>query len=124
MKSLEAEGLPEKLLIDDKTRQSDAHRQPVKKERLRLFISHKSADRDLAKKFKDRLVILGFRDSEVYLAEEIQPGDSWHDDIMKALRESHALIFLYTDPSHDWDWCLFECGFFAGSKTEPANLLS
>ena len=30
------------------------------------------------------------------------------------MRASEVLIFLYTDPSFDWDWCLFECGFFAG----------
>ena len=23
---------------------------------------------------------------------------------------------LYTDPSHDWDWCLFECGCFAAKR--------
>jgi hypothetical protein len=26
---------------------------------------------------------------------------------------SHTLLLLYTDASHDWNWCLFECGCFA-----------
>lgn len=31
---------------------------------------------------------------------------------MRSLR-SHTLLLLYMDPSHDWNWCLFECGCFA-----------
>lgn len=57
----------------------------MKKERLHIFVSHKSSDKELAETFKTRLIGLGFRDDEIYLAEEIQPGSSWRDDIVKAL---------------------------------------
>jgi hypothetical protein len=84
--------------------------------RRKIFISHKSIDHDLAIRFKDELVGLGLKDHEVFLAEEIHPGAEWSADILKALSDSHTLLLLYTDPSHDWDWCLFECGFFAGKQ--------
>jgi hypothetical protein len=55
------------------------------KERRKIFISYKSADRDLATRFKDELVLLGFKDAEVFVAEEILPGEEWSKEILDAL---------------------------------------
>jgi hypothetical protein len=55
------------------------------KERRKIFISHKSADRDLATRFKDELVLLGFKDTEVFVAKEILPGEEWSKEILDAL---------------------------------------
>jgi hypothetical protein len=80
----------------------------------RIFISHKVVDRTLAKALKSVLLQLGMHDEDVFLSEEISPGVPWNEKILDALRSSETLVFIYTDPSLDWDWCLFECGFFAG----------
>jgi hypothetical protein len=40
---------------------------------------------------------------------------SWADEIFDKLKRADWLLLLYTDPSEEWDWCLFEAGFFARS---------
>ena len=89
--------------------------------RRKIFISHKSVDRDLATRFKDELVRLGFKDDDVFVAEEILPGEELNKEILDALVGSHTMLLLYTDPSHDWDWCLFECGCFAAKRVTAAG---
>jgi len=72
----------------------------ITKERRMIFMSHKSTDRDLAIRFKDELVSLGFKDAEVFLAEEIPPGEEWSREILEALVSSHySVIAVYGSQS-------------------------
>lgn len=80
---------------------------------FKIFISHKSTDAEHAKEIKQQLE-LATPQLKVFLSQDIQKGDKWEEEIRVALRESYWLIFLYTDPSARWDWCIYEVGLFAG----------
>ena len=84
-------------------------------DKLHIFISHKVIDQELAETVKDRLLAFGNERMEIFLSEEVPIGETWSDKIHKALKHSDWLIFIYTDPSRGWDWCLYETGFFAGN---------
>ena len=47
----------------------------------------------------------------------------WAAQIWDNLKKADWLLLLYTDPSEEWDWCLFEAGFFAGCTTEKEGRL-
>jgi hypothetical protein len=85
---------------------------------LRIFISHKAKDKEAAQKLKD---ILGQRCTKVELflssdAKSLQGGKPWWDEIHNALDAAHWLIMIYTNPSENWDWCVYEAGYFAGRQ--------
>ena len=81
----------------------------------RIFISHKAEDKIIAKSLRD--ILKEFDDDEreklkFYLSEEIPGGKKWYKWIRDNLRASNLLILIYTDPTRNWDWCLFEAGLF------------
>jgi hypothetical protein len=84
-----------------------------------IFISHKSneSDKALAEQFKRCLVLAGIPNESIFIAEELHPGEQWHPTILQALQTSQIFYLLYTDPSYDWDWCLFEAGYWLGIRT-------
>jgi len=85
-----------------------------------LFISHKlEADGKLAHYIQDELTSVARQNKgtlDVHISEEIPVGDPWLDGIASRLRASKILLLLFTNPSADWDWCLFEAGFFWGAR--------
>lgn len=85
-----------------------------------IFISHKSSeiDRNLAAAFKHCLTLSGIPMDSIFVAEELRAGEDWQPAILKALQESTIFYLLYTDPSYDWDWCLFEAGYWLGIRAQ------
>lgn len=83
-----------------------------------IFISHRSKDQKLAKQFKLCLMCAGFPDTSIFIAEELHPGEPWHTGILQALQTSEIFYLLFTDPSYDWDWCLFEAGYWLGMRKQ------
>ncbi|MHC4752380.1 MAG: toll/interleukin-1 receptor domain-containing protein [Planctomycetota bacterium] len=84
-------------------------------EKVNIFISHKKEDEGTALRVRD--VLKGFDDDknpmiEFHLSEEIPGGDNWYKWITDQLKVSNILILLFTDPTRDWDWCLYEAGLF------------
>lgn len=81
----------------------------------RIFISHKAEDHGIAVALRD---ILKDCDDEDHpkltfnICEEIPGGQKWYEWIRENLRTSNLLILIYTDPSRNWDWCLYETGLF------------
>ncbi len=85
--------------------------------KLHIFISHKLKDKKLAETIKKKLGVLGGVQLEMFLSENIAFGYNWDDEVHAALERSDWLFLLYTDPSAEWDWCLYETGYFsAGIK--------
>ena len=80
----------------------------------RVFISHKSRDKYAATVIDGILRKAGGANLKVFLSERIEPGVEWSNEIWEKVKKADWLILLYTDPSDEWDWCLFEAGFFAG----------
>jgi len=84
-------------------------------ETTHVFISHKSKDKDAALKLKDLLTsaINGLQVFASCDAADLRVGEEWNTKIHEALTRAYWMILLYTDPSDNWDWCLYECGFHA-----------
>jgi hypothetical protein len=80
----------------------------------RLFISHKSKDKKAAEEIRGKLKDYGGDSLHVFISERIDAGQEWSAEIRENLENADYLLLLYTDPSEEWDWCLFEAGFFAG----------
>jgi len=51
----------------------------------------------------------------------LKAGTEWRPVILNKLRAANILIFLYSDPSLHWDWCLYETGYFDG-RQDPTQL--
>src|SRR5690348_4343511 len=83
--------------------------------RVGIFVSHKHDDRLAAMHIKGRFEELGGERLDVYVSELIPTGEQWDPKIHQWLKESDWLLLLYTGPGVEWDWCLYETGFFAGS---------
>lgn len=85
----------------------------TKDAKLKLFISHKHKDEEIAKKIVAELDLYAAGKIEFYLSEENPFGVNWHNKVHKELKEADHLFLLYTDASLDWDWCMYETGFFS-----------
>jgi hypothetical protein len=84
-------------------------------EKVNIFISHKHEDEEIA--LRIRKILKGFDDDdnpmiEFHLSEEIPGGEPWYEWITSKLKSSNLLILLFTDPTRNWDWCLYEAGLF------------
>lgn len=84
--------------------------------RVQVFISHKTEDKSLAEKIRDKLIILSREKLDPYLCYEIPGGTKYQEDIEESLKNSKILIFLYTSKEADLKWCLYEAGVFVGSN--------
>jgi hypothetical protein len=45
-------------------------------------------------------------------ASDVSAGSDWNIEIRSQLARSHLLILVFTEPSRNWDWCLYEAGLF------------
>jgi len=85
----------------------------VTDDKFRVFISHKHDDHVLAERVKrlieslNQKLITGF-----VSGVDITAGTDWRRQVREALGQSHMLLLLFTVPSKNWDWCLFETGLY------------
>ncbi|HEY1243086.1 MAG TPA: toll/interleukin-1 receptor domain-containing protein [Bryobacteraceae bacterium] len=86
-----------------------------------IFISHKHEDSRAAKLIQSKFEQWGGDRLKVYLSELVPKGEEWDPKIHEWLRQSDWLLLLYTGPGVEWDWCLYETGFFAGSHETTAK---
>ncbi len=72
-----------------------------------LFVSHSSADNELAAKVKDSLAELGYE--SVFLDFDptggLVPGQAWRDQLFTNLDACDAVVFLTTPKSNASQWC-------------------
>ena len=84
-----------------------------------VFLSYKSSDPQdklSGNKIKKILESISPDAVQVFASDEsIHAGTKWRATIREQLRKSEYLIFLYTDPHANWDWCHFESGLFLGA---------
>lgn len=88
-----------------------------KDDKLSIFISHRHEDKKLADVFREQLN--EWTQKKCHITQSSDPrsgipgGRNLIEEIQKALRKTHLLIFLYTVPEADWSYCMFECGIAA-----------
>ena len=79
------------------------------------FISHKHRDRDLAELVSNFLEDLSNGEVRLFVSSAVAHegprfGVSLSDSLRDALARSGLVILIYTDPTDNWEWCLWECG--------------
>jgi hypothetical protein len=89
---------------------------------LVIFISHKLQSRDRAKAVAQALSAFGRPQIQIHYSGQYPAGVNFKQQIEADLTEASWLILLYEGPEFEWDWCLFEIGFFTAimpSKKDP-----
>lgn len=80
---------------------------------FRVFISHKHEDHALAVEVKTAMEGLNPKLIDCFVSGvDIPAGMDWRREIRTALAKSHLLVLLFTAPSKNWDWCLYETGLY------------
>lgn len=88
------------------------------KEVFRIFISHKHDDHDAAVKIAKALCTLDDQIKCFVSGTDLVAGSDWNVEIRTQLIESHLLLLLFSEPSKNWDWCLYEAGLFTSLGDE------
>ena len=77
-----------------------------------VFISHKHEDHALAVEVKKAMEGLSPLIDCFVSGVDIPAGMDWRREIRSVLAKSHLLVLLFTAPSKNWDWCLYETGLY------------
>ena len=88
------------------------------KEKFRIFISHKHDDHDFAANLADALGGLSDKMKCFVSGTDLVAGSDWNAEIRSQLMVSHLLVLVFTAPSKNWDWCLYEAGLFTSLGDE------
>lgn len=90
---------------------------------FRIFISHKQEDHLVADATKKALEKLkGKFPVKCFVSgSDIPAGTDWNSFIKSQLSDSHLLLLLFTNPSKNWDWCLYEAGLFSRFDKEDVT---
>lgn len=94
-------------------------------EKFTVFISHKHDDHALATEVKNAIEGLNPDLIDCFVSGiDITAGMDWRREIRSVLSLSHMLVLLFTAPSKNWDWCLFETGLYTRfDKTEIRSVV-
>jgi hypothetical protein len=92
-----------------------------------FFISHKHVDEDIAKVFADFINRQSGGRVRVHLSsnwkyEGARYGSLSHG-LREALRESEALMLIYTNPDQNWDYCMYEWGVSQHEDSKPTRTI-
>jgi hypothetical protein len=79
----------------------------------RVFISHKKQDEASAIAIRDALAQFSGDLTFFISGDNIHAGEDWQVRLRTELKESDLLLLLFTEPTRDWDWCLYEVGLFS-----------
>lgn len=86
----------------------------------RVFISHLSSQKKIAKALKDQLAKFGF--SGFVAHEDINPSDEWVREIRSALQTCDLLIAVIDDGFRESEWCDQELGAAIGRMVPVVSL--
>jgi hypothetical protein len=91
-----------------------------------VFISHKQEDHALAVEVKKALEGLARpKLIDCFVSgTDITAGTDWRREIRSVLGKSHLLMLLFTAPSKNWDWCLYETGLYTRFDQAEKNNVS
>lgn len=87
---------------------------------FKIFLSHKSEAKILAKKLKDYLANYGINCFVAH--EDIEPNEIWQNEIERALFSADMLIALLTKGFHNSNWTDQEIGIAIGRKIPIISL--
>ena len=79
---------------------------------LVVFISHKLQSKERVKKIAAALSAFGGPRIQMHYSGKYPKGINYRQQIEKDLTAASWLILLYEGAELQWEWCLFEVGFF------------
>jgi hypothetical protein len=80
---------------------------------LNIFLSHKLGHFEQnARRVAGALALFGGQNVRITYSANFERGEEWEPKIREGLAKANWLILLYTGPNVEWDWCLYETGFF------------
>ena len=89
----------------------------------RIFISHKQEDEAAALAVRDAIGQFSGSLRFFISGESIAEGQNWRGRLREELQTSNLLLLLFTEPTRNWGWCLYEVGLFESleqdQKDEP-----
>ncbi len=88
---------------------------------MKVFISHASTDAKLANRVAHFLREAGF---QVWDDTQIFPGDNWGENLAEALRESNAMVVLWTPDALRSSNIGHEISYALGRKNYKGRLIS
>lgn len=88
---------------------------------MKVFISHASADADLARQLASTLESSGF---DVWDDSQILPGDNWGAKVAEALQEADAMVVLLTPESVRSPNVTREISFALGQSSYKGRVFS
>jgi hypothetical protein len=90
---------------------------------LNIFLSHKLGHFEQnARRVAGALALFGGQNVRVTYSANFERGEEWEPKIREGLAKAHWLILLYTGPNVEWDWCLYETGFFRALMEEGKSV--
>jgi len=87
----------------------------------KVFFSHKVKDDAVTNSIKD-LIEARFERVRCFMSKNIAKGTNWRQAIAEELTGSSFLVLVFTDPTEDWAWCLYETGFFDALTRFPNEM--
>src|SRR5262245_21355811 len=93
-------------------------------DRFRIFVRHKFKNHALAMAVKQALEGITPKIECFVSGVDISAGTDWHRWIKESLAQSHLLILLFTKPTAQWDWCLFETGLFVRPDQDEVSAVA
>jgi hypothetical protein len=87
----------------------------------KVFFSHKVKDDTAINSIKN-LIEARFERVRCFMSKNIEKGTNWRQAIAEELTDSSFLVLVFTDPTEDWAWCLYETGFFDALTRFPNEM--
>ena len=93
-------------------------------DKFTVFISHKHNDHALAVEVKKAMEGLSPGLMNASCPASTHGGHGRRREIRSVLARSHLLVLLFTAPSNNWDWCLYETGLYTRfDRTEVVSVV-
>jgi hypothetical protein len=87
-----------------------------------VFFSHKVNDERVTKSLIELLD--GHTENVSFpISEQIEKGTPWRKAIAELLSKANFLVLVFTDPSEDWGWCLYEDAFEGADKEKLLDII-
>lgn len=105
----------------DQTPQAQPETDQNQTKPLHVFVAHRHEDISIIRKAVRQIEHYCADKVQFLLSEDIPIGIDWRDWIKQNIAVSNQLWVVYTDPTGNWEWPLYEAGIFTGLKGEGVD---
>lgn len=91
--------------------------------KVNIFVSYKIAEARTADTVIRKLQAYSAGKLNFLYSGDYDTGKPWRTKLRSDLEKAHWFLLLLPDPSEDWDWCLWETGYFQGTMHPGHRLI-